>query len=87
MREFVARLGPVIKSCHAKDTIMRPSLTVHIDEVRPGLGTLDYAVLLHVLEQIDPDMPVMLEHLPEASEYLAAAAYVRSIADREGLRL
>ena len=84
---MLARLGPAIKSCHAKDTILRQQLTVHIDEVRPGLGTLDYPALLHGLVQLDPDMPLMLEHLPSQEEYRAAAAYVREVAHQEGIAL
>jgi len=87
MRAFIAQLGPLIKSCHAKDTILRQQLTVHIDEVRPGLGTLDYPALLHALTQLDPDLPLMLEHLPDQAEYEAAAAYVRAVAAHEGITL
>ncbi|HET7559859.1 MAG TPA: TIM barrel protein, partial [Limnochordia bacterium] len=49
IRAFVERLGPSIKSCHAKDIRLAGKLTVHLDEVRPGLGELDYAVLLTAL--------------------------------------
>jgi sugar phosphate isomerase/epimerase len=87
MRAFVAQFGPAIKVCHAKDTVLRQQLTVHLDEVRPGLGTLDYPALLHALNQLDPDLPLMLEHLPNEDEYLAAAAYVRAIANQEGILL
>lgn len=87
MRAFVDQLGPAIKSVHAKDTIIRQQLTVHIDEVRPGLGTLDYPALLHALSALDPDLPFMLEHLPSQEEYEAAAAYVRGVAAQEGIQL
>jgi sugar phosphate isomerase/epimerase len=87
IRGFVEHFGPAIKSVHAKDTIMREQLTVHIDEVRPGLGTLDYATFLHALTTLDPDLPFMLEHLPSQAEYLAAAEYVRSVATAQDIRL
>jgi sugar phosphate isomerase/epimerase len=87
IRGFVEHFGPAIKSVHAKDTIMREQLTVHIDEVRPGLGTLDYATFLHALTALDPDLPFMLEHLPSQAEYLAAAEYVRSVATAQDIRL
>lgn len=83
VREFVERLGPHIKSCHAKDICLGDSLTVHLSEARPGLGALDYAALLRELGRLDPDTPVMLEHLPGEADYAAAADYVRGVARRE----
>ena len=85
IRECFRLLGPHIRSCHAKDSLMSKSLTVHIDEVRPGLGGLDYGVFLREANRLDPDTPIILEHLPSAEEYGLAAAYVRSVAEREGL--
>ena len=46
IRECFAKLGPWIRSCHAKDIILTDRLTMHLDEVRPGLGGLDYAAFL-----------------------------------------
>lgn len=86
VREFVDLLGPKILSVHLKDIIMRPSLTVHLDEVRPGLGGLDYRALLPELERIGPDTPVLLEHLPAEEEYRAAAAHVRAEMRAVGLK-
>jgi sugar phosphate isomerase/epimerase len=80
IRECVAKLGPQIKSCHAKDVALADRLTVHLDEVRPGLGGLDYRMLLRELNGLDPDLPLMLEHLPNEPEYDQAASYVRSVA-------
>ena len=47
IKECFDKLGPHIKSCHAKDILMHDKLTVHLDEVRPGLGNLDLNILLH----------------------------------------
>ncbi len=85
IRECFRLLGPHIRSCHAKDSLMSTSLTVHIDEARPGLGVLDYGVFLRETNRLDPDTPIILEHLPNAEEYDLAAAYVRAVAEREGL--
>ncbi len=87
IRECTAKLGPHIKSCHAKDIALADRLTVHLDEVRPGLGGLDYRTLLRELDALDPDMPLMLEHLPGQEEYDQAAAYVRSVAQAIGVTL
>ena len=85
IREFIARLGPHIKSCHAKDTLLSSALTIHIDEVRPGLGNLDYATLLTELSSLGTDVPVMLEHLPSDEDYRLAAEHIRSVASQVGI--
>lgn len=85
--EFVDKLGPHIRSCHAKDVLLGNKLTTHLQEVRPGRGALDYARFLKELSRLDPDLPVMLEHLPNEEEYREAAAYVRSVAGETGVEL
>jgi sugar phosphate isomerase/epimerase len=85
--ECVAKLGPQIKSCHAKDIALADRLTVHLDEVRPGLGGLDYRTLLLELNGLDPDLPLMLEHLPTEQEYGEAAGFVRTVAREVGVEL
>jgi sugar phosphate isomerase/epimerase len=87
LRAFCAALGPHIKSCHAKDIALTPRFTTHLDEVRPGLGALDYGVLLRALNALDPDLPLLLEHLPSEEEYAQAEAYVRSVAQEVGVPL
>lgn len=79
IRECFEKLGPHIKSCHAKDILLQKKLTTHLDEVRPGLGGLDYAVFLKELSRF-PGTPLMLEHLSNAEEYRLAADHVRGIA-------
>jgi sugar phosphate isomerase/epimerase len=86
LHECFDKLGPYMQSCHAKDALMSQDFLVHISEVRPGVGTFDYRVLLAGLARLDPDLPVMLEHLP-AEEYPAAVAYVRSVAAEIGVKV
>jgi sugar phosphate isomerase/epimerase len=85
LRECFAVLGPYIKSCHAKDIALAGRLTVHLEEVRPGLGGLNYRVYLTELSQLDPDTPLMLEHLSAPEEYLLAAEHLQSVAAEEGV--
>jgi sugar phosphate isomerase/epimerase len=87
LRDCFAKLGPHIRSCHAKDIRLDTRLTVHLDEVRPGLGCLDYACYLHELDRLDPAVTLLLEHLPNAEEYRQAAGHLRTVAAAEGLRL
>ena len=84
IRECFEKLGPYIKSCHAKDILLQTKLTTHLDEVRPGTGGLDYAVFLKELSRF-PGTPLMLEHLSNAEEYEKAAEHVRGVAKNEGL--
>jgi sugar phosphate isomerase/epimerase len=87
LRDCFETLGPYIKGCHAKDITLSAKLTTHLDEVRPGLGGLDYTVLLQEMERLDPDIPLMLEHLPSAEEYRLAAEYVRGVAAGIGVAI
>ena len=87
LRECFAKLGPWIVSCHAKDIQISDLLTVHLDEKAPGEGELDYTVYLTELDKLDPDIPLILEHMHTADEYRAGATYVRSVAQQVGVRL
>ncbi len=87
LRECFAKLGRYIQSIHAKDILLSEKLTTHLDEMRPGLGNLDYHTFLREAAQLPADTPLMLEHLPEAQDYQLAAGYVRSVADELGLPL
>ncbi|MFW6158168.1 MAG: sugar phosphate isomerase/epimerase family protein [Planctomycetota bacterium] len=85
IRECFERLRPHIKSCHAKDIALRPELTTHLDEVRPGMGGLDYTAFLTELDKLEPDTPLMLEHLGSPVEYVMAATHIRSVAKDAGI--
>lgn len=80
IREMFARLGPHVKSCHAKDIILREDNYIpQLDELRAGLGNLDYVVYLKELSKLK-DVPLMMEHLQTAEEYALAANHIRSVA-------
>ena len=87
VRECFTKLGPYVKSCHAKDIALSKRLTVHLDEARPGLGNLDYRAFLQELDRLAPDTPLMLEHLDTEEEYALAAGYVRSVAKEIGVTI
>jgi sugar phosphate isomerase/epimerase len=80
--EFVDSLGPHIRSVHAKDSVLHPQLTTRLSEGRPGTGGLDYAALLRRVATLDPDTPLMMEHLSAEEEYDHAATYIRCVAER-----
>lgn len=78
--DFIKQLGPYIKNVHAKDIKLQNSLTVHLDEVIPGEGILDYHRLLTDLNELNTDLPIMVEHLETEMEYRQAADYIRKAA-------
>lgn len=85
--EFVREFGLRIKAVHAKDTILGSTLTIHLQEVRPGLGQLDYRALLSELERVSTDMPLLIEHLRSEEEYVQSARYLRGVAATVGVPL
>jgi sugar phosphate isomerase/epimerase len=85
IKDMFQKLGPHIKSCHAKDIILREDNYIpQLDELRAGLGTLDYAVYLRELSKLK-DIPLMMEHLKTAEEYRLAAGHIRKVAQAEGI--
>jgi sugar phosphate isomerase/epimerase len=87
IRDCFKKLGQYIKSCHAKDIIMtEDAYTPQLHECRPGLGKLDYPVFLSELAQLG-DLPLMMEHLPDASEYNLAAQFIRKTGAKLGIGL
>lgn len=85
--EFFDKLGPEIKSCHAKDILLEDHLTTHLNEKIPGEGQLDFVTYLTRLNQLHPDTPIMLEHLEHQAAVEQAAAHVRKIAADLGIQL
>lgn len=81
IREYFDRLGPWIVSCHAKDLIVHPKLALHIDEVRPGLGRMDYRAYLQEIAKLGRDVPLILEHLSSMEEYGKAREFILSLAE------
>jgi sugar phosphate isomerase/epimerase len=85
--EGIKKLGPYIKSCHAKDILLLDNeLTPHLPEVRAGLGNLNYTVFLSELAKLD-NVPLMMEHLSTDEEYKLAAKYIRSVAEQNNILL
>jgi len=86
LKECFKKLGPYIKSIHAKDIIILPKLTVLLEERRPGLGSLDYGVFLQEASNL-AGIPLMLEHLEKQEDYKDAADYVREVARKSGIQI
>ena len=84
---FSDELAPMIKSTHIKDSRMHPTnLTTILEECSPGEGSLDFGKVLAILDAaLDADAPVLLEHMSTFEEYSRAYAYLKEIADRNGV--
>jgi len=86
IRDAFRRLGPYLRSCHAKDIKMTGDFLVHISETPIGTGILDYRAYLEELSNF-PDVPLMLEHLPDQAAYRAAASVLRERAHLYGIEI
>ena len=85
LNECFDKLGRHIVSCHAKDLAWKVEMNVHFEEVRPGLGALDYATYLKRLAALPHNPPLMLEHLAEAGDYTLAKRHIFEVGKRAGL--
>ena len=87
LRECFEKLGAHIRSVHGKDMVMSGEFNSNITQVQPGLGKLDYRVFVTEMERLDPDLPLLTEHLDTAGEYAQAADYIRSAAAQAGVKI
>ena len=86
IRHCFDELGPWIRSCHAKDVRLHRELTVHLEEVPPGQGEIDYLNFLRCCAALDPETSVIIEHCQPA-DLPAAIAAVRQAAATAGVSL
>jgi sugar phosphate isomerase/epimerase len=86
IRECYAKLGPRIASVHAKDLTWDIEMAVHFREVRQGLGSIDYGVWLAEHARHTPEVPLMIEHLPDEAEYDAATKHIVDVGRQTGIR-
>ncbi len=85
VREFFGAFGNRIRAVHAKDSVIGKHLTLHIDEALPGEGLFDYDALLTECNKLDPDLPVMAEHLQTQEQYLQATSHFQKKAAELGI--
>ena len=63
-------LGKHIKSCHIKDVHLNERYTFRLEECGPGDGEFPLRHYVEKMNAIDPEMPVILEHLDTDEQYL-----------------
>ncbi len=88
INEWFDKLGPMIRSCHAKDIRLGGKLTVHLDECRPGTGLVDYGTYIRRTDMLEnKNVCLMLEHMTEEEDYIEATRYIKGVADGIGVKL
>jgi sugar phosphate isomerase/epimerase len=70
-------LGDRIRSCHIKDVHLREEYTFQLEECAPGQGEYPLRYYASRMNQIDPDMPIILEHLNTDEEYFTYMDYLK----------
>jgi sugar phosphate isomerase/epimerase len=87
--EFVGRsfelLGGAIISVHLKDVKLSRKMTLHIDEVQPGEGDMDFAELFRNAAKLDGEVTLIIEHLRSNEDYAKAFGFCKGIIESEGL--
>lgn len=77
MDKVFAKLGDRIKSCHLKDVKLLSDYTFQIKEVTCGEGELNLEYYAKKINEVNPELPVLIEHLHSEREYLASLCYVQ----------
>ena len=60
---------------------------MQFEEVRSGLGMLDFDAFLTGINALSNDVPIMIEHLDSQKEYSLARDYIKSKAKNLGINL
>ena len=80
-KEFVDEcaqvLGNRIKSCHIKDVHLAEQYTFRLEECPPGDGEFPLRYYVEKMNAIDPEMPVILEHLTTDEQYIKYLTYLK----------
>lgn len=79
-------LGNDIAAAHLKDLVVEDKLVLHITEVVPGEGTLDYDLFLRRMNSLCPEGYCLIEHLPDEKISQARDAILQ-FAENAGIML
>ena len=80
-------LGENILGCHAKDTYIWPDIqTVHVQEVCPGRGVMDYETYLVRMSRLKWARTLLPEHIP-GDQYDEAYGYMKKAAEKVGVTI
>lgn len=77
--EVCEKLGTKIRSCHIKDVHLAEEYTFRLEECGPGDGEFPLSYYASKMSSLDPDMPVILEHLDTDEEYIKYMNYLKEV--------
>ena len=80
-----ALLGDLTVSIHLKDIKLSNKMTVHIGEVHPGEGDMDFTRLFQRSAKLDRNVTMIIEHLGNNEDYAGAYKHLRNIIVAAGL--
>lgn len=78
LEESFELLGDKIKSCHLKDIVLLRDFTFQLKECACGEGTFNIERYCELASKVNPDMPMIIEHLHGDNEYRESVTYVRN---------
>ncbi len=70
-------LGDRIRSCHLKDVHLDSRYTIRLEECGPGDGEFPLRYYAEKMNALDPDMPMILEHLNSDDDYITYMGYLK----------
>lgn len=79
LEEIFHKLGATICSCHLKDVRLREEYTFQLQECACGEGGLDIKRYIRLAEQVNQQMPMIIEHLTTDQQYIDSVRYVKSL--------
>lgn len=79
LEECFGKLGGAICSCHLKDIRLKEEYTFQLEECACGEGSLDIKRYIRLAEEVNPTMPMIIEHLSEDEEYIDSIRYIQRL--------
>lgn len=77
--ECFEKLKGRIVSCHLKDIRLKEEYTFQLQECACGEGSLDLKLYAKLVDNENPDTPMIIEHLNTDEEYYESVKYVQSL--------
>lgn len=78
LKECFDLLGQHIVSCHLKDIRLLDDFTFQLKECACGEGTFNFVKYMQLATELNPDMPMIIEHLKNDNEYEESISFVLS---------
>lgn len=78
LEECFEKLGSTILSCHLKDIRLKEEYTFQLQECACGDGSLDIEKYVQLANAVNPQMPMIIEHLVTDEEYAESVKYVNN---------